>query len=312
MAFSQNPFSVASFGESYEQADVIVTLTSVAATSSFNGANVVVTADADVTPSSVQATGSINDALSITGDALLTLSGAQGTGSIGAPTIIEGVGVTASLTGTSSTGNIGDPNVKAEAVADNLSGVSATGTVNSAVTIEAKAVVTPASATATGTINPPEISCDASFVIVGVEAEAITDDPDVIGDEVVVDADATATVQGLVSTFSIANVAITISADVELPSILGTLTLGQETVNTVQFDYQAVKDNYGRNRTVYIKELTDNTTRVVSVNEVPNNIVYVEAYPSEARTVYVLEPQNRTVYVEEQPSNFRTVYAQAA
>ena len=37
MAFSQNPFSVASFGESYEQADLTVVLTGVQGTTGING-----------------------------------------------------------------------------------------------------------------------------------------------------------------------------------------------------------------------------------------------------------------------------------
>ena len=59
MAYSTNPFSVATFGESYEQADIAVTLTGVAGTGVINGAGVDVSSRTNVDLTGTQGDGAI-------------------------------------------------------------------------------------------------------------------------------------------------------------------------------------------------------------------------------------------------------------
>lgn len=312
MAFSQNPFSVASFGESYEQADLTVVLTGVQGTTGINGDGFDVRSIVSVFVEGLQANGSIDD-VTVEAKAVFTLDSVSATGTIDSPTIVEGTGVVFTTASVTATGSVNDDlNIVAKAVVIPES-VESTGTIDEP-TIIAKAVVVPSSVDATGSIDDLTIVAKAVVIPEGVEAEAITDDPAVDGDEIVIDADAFVdlTDKGVSATVSADDVIVIAPADVVPLGVVGTFTVGDETVNTVRFDYEAVKENYSRLRTAYIKEITDNTTRTASVNEEPNNIVYVKEQTSAARTAYVPEATSRTVYIEAQPSNYRTVFAQAA
>ena len=99
------------------------------------------------------------------------------------------------------------------------------------------------------------------------------------GDEVVIDADANITLDGVGGTTALNTVIIDCQAVVLPVGLQGTFTVGDETVITVQFDYEAIKEDYSRLRTQYLREFTSNT---------------------------------RTVYVQEQTSQNRTAYVQAA
>jgi len=223
MAFSQNPFSVASFGESYEQADLTVTLTGVQGTTTVNGDGVDARSIVTVPLTGVQADGSIDD-VTVEAKAVFTLDSVSATGTIDSPTIVEGTGVV--FTSAS---------------------VSATGSVNDDLNIIAKAVVVP---------------------------------------------------DGTQSTFTLANptiVEVIAPADVPIVGVIGTFTVGEETVTAVQFDYEAVKENYSRHRTQYIEAPANKITAKSSVKEMPRAI-YV-ATTSETRTVYVAAGESRTVYI---------------
>lgn len=235
MAFSQNPFSVASFGESYEQADASVTL------------------------SGVSATGSTND-VTVIADALVVIDGVQATGAI-------------------------DTNV----------------------VVAASCVVIPTSVAATASTNSVTVTGTALFTIDSVDATGSVNDVTVSAD-----ANAILTNDGVSATITVNGSGITFSLDcaITADSVSATLTLGTITVNTVQFDYLSLKENYSRNRTVYIKELTSNVNNFAYVQEEPR-VVYVGSISS-GRTVYVEEGKVRTVYIEEQPSENRVAYAQAA
>ncbi len=75
------------------------------------------------------------------------------------------------------------------------------------------------------------------------------------------------------------------SASVTLDDVSATISVGDLTIAIVSFDYEAVKENYNRLRTVYIKEITDNVTRTVYVLSLKHIVVYIEPQPSNERTV---------------------------
>jgi hypothetical protein len=68
-------------------------------------------------------------------------------------------------------------------------------------------------------------------------------------------------------------------------NVLGTFSTGNITVTTVQFDYEAIKENYSRLRTEYISATTFRSrTTLVSESS------------SQLRTVYIESQRERTAY----------------
>jgi len=97
------------------------------------------------------------------------------------------------------------------------------------------------------------------------------------------------------ATSAVNTVTVIAPANLTLTSILATFTVGDETITAVQFDYEAVKENYSRHRTQYIEAPANKITAKSSVKEMPRAI-YV-ATTSETRTVYVAAGESRTVYI---------------
>ena len=264
MAYSTNPFSVATFGESYEQADIAVVLTGVAGT------------------------GAIDTGVDVSSRTNVDLTGTQGDGAIGAPTpqaeavltsaSVAATGTANTVTATGGTGVVFTP-----------SSVSATGATNT-VTIVAKAVVVPTGVEGdiitddplvsgdeiivdaeavfsvtgiggTGAVNTVTVISQAVVVPTGVEGDIITDSIFVDGDEIVVDADANVSLSGKgVSGTTAFNTVTTDCQAVVLPvGLQGTFTVGDETIDAVQFDYESIKNDYSRTRTVYIAAASSNT-----------------------------------------------------
>jgi hypothetical protein len=91
---------------------------------------------------------------------------------------------------------------------------------------------------------------------VGFGLQIITDSLLVEGDEVVIDADANISLAGKGVSATTANNTVTLDCKaVVIPTgVQGTFTVGDETIDAVQFDYEAVKENYSRDRTAYIGE----------------------------------------------------------
>ena len=91
---------------------------------------------------------------------------------------------------------------------------------------------------------------------VGFGLEIITDSLLVDGDEVVVESDANISLAGKGVSATTANNTVTLDCKaVVLPvGVQGTFTVGDETIDAVQFDYETVKENYSRDRTAYIGE----------------------------------------------------------
>lgn len=334
MAFSQNPFSVASFGESYEQADVTITVTGFAATLSI--ADVTVTASATVVPTAVEATGSIDD-VSVTGTALFSITGVQGTGEVDTNSVVI-----------------------ADALTVITDSFEATVTVDPNSVVTAGATVVPTAVEATGEINDAlTITGTALFSIVGVEAEAITDDPAVSGDEVTVDADAlvvisdsfeaTLSLNGNVTVTGTAvvvpdaveatgvaddNVTITGTALFDIGGVEGTVqfngdnvnvianadvdltgqsVLGTTTVNTVTVTAGATVISSSVSATSNTNDVTVLTTRFdyAALKELYSRVrtAYIkELTDNTTRTVFVGEIADSVVYIEPQPSKARTVY----
>ena len=210
MAYSTNPFSVAAFGESYEQADASFTLTGVAGTGVIGTPDVSSRTNVDLT--GVQANGAAGSATAAAG-AVVVPSAVTATGAAGAITVDGGVGTTPTITMTTAfTASLGS------------------------ITVDAGFGPT---------IQP-----------VGFGLQAITDSPLVIGDEVIVESDANISLagKGVGGTGAVNTVTLDCKAVVLPVGVQGTFTVGNETINTVQFDYESIKANYSRDRTAYIGE----------------------------------------------------------
>jgi len=210
MAYSTNPFSVATFGESYEQADASFSLTGVAGTGAIGTPDISSRTNVDLT--GVQANGAAGSATAAA-EAVVVPSAVTATGAAGAITVDGGVGTTPTITMTT-------------AFTASLGGITV-------------------SAGTGPTIQP-----------VGFGLEIITDSLLVDGDEVVVESDANISLagKGVGGTLSGNTVTLDCKAVVLPVGVQGTFTVGDETINTVQFDYEAIKTNYSRDRTAYIGE----------------------------------------------------------
>ena len=210
MAYSTNPFSVAAFGESYEQADASFTLTGVAGTGAIGTPDV--SSRTNINLTGVQANGAAGSATAAAG-AVVVPSAVTATGAAGAITVDGGVGTTPTITMTTAfTASLGS------------------------ITVDAGFGPT---------IQP-----------VGFGLQAITDSPLVTGDEVIVESDANISLAGKGVSATTANNTVTLDCKaVVIPTgVQGTFTVGDETINTVQFDYESIKTNYSRDRTAYIGE----------------------------------------------------------
>ncbi|UAW59224.1 hypothetical protein CRP603_gp57 [Roseobacter phage CRP-603] len=210
MAYSTNPFSVATFGESYEQADASFTLTGVAGTGAIGTPDISSRTNIDLT--GVQANGAAGSATAAA-EAVVVPLAVTATGAAGAITVDGGVGTTPTITMTTAfTASLGSITV---------------------------------SAGFGPTIQP-----------VGFGLQAITDSPLVTGDEVIVESDANISLagKGVGGTGAVNTVTLDCKAVVLPVGVQGTFTVGDETINTVQFDYEAIKTNYSRDRTAYIGE----------------------------------------------------------
>jgi hypothetical protein len=210
MAYSTNPFSVATFGESYEQADASFSLTGVAGTGAIGTPDISSRTNVDLT--GVQANGAAGSATAAA-EAVVVPSAVTATGAAGAITVDGGVGTTPTITMTTAfTASLGSITVSA--------------------------------------------GFGPTILPVGFGLEIITDSLLVDGDEVVVESDANISLagKGVGGTVSGNTVTLDCQAVVLPVGVQGTFTVGDETIDAVQFDYEAVKENYSRDRTAYIGE----------------------------------------------------------
>lgn len=210
MAYSTNPFSVATFGESYEQANASFVLTGVVGTGAVGDPDI--SSRTTVIIAGVQANGAAGSATAAAG-AVVVPSAVTATGAAGAITVDGGVGTTPTITmATAFTASLGS------------------------ITVDAGFGPT---------IQP-----------VGFGLQIITDSLLVEGDEVVVESDANISLAGKgVGGTLLGNTVTPDCQAVVLPSgVQGTFTVGDETIDAIQFDYESIKENYSRDRTAYIGE----------------------------------------------------------
>ena len=216
MAYSTNPFSVAAFGESYEQADASFALTGVAGTGII-GTGTDVSSRTNVDLTGVQANGAAGSATAAAG-AVVVPSAVTATGAAGAITVDGGIGTTPTITMTTAfTASLGSITVSA--------------------------------------------GFGPTIATTGFGLQIITDSPLVTGDEVIVESDANISLagKGVGGTLSGNTVTLDCKAVVLPVGVQGTFTVGDETVTTVQFDYESIKADYNRQRTVYIGSASSRT-----------------------------------------------------
>jgi len=259
MAYSTNPFSVATFGESYEQASPTVLLTGVVGTGAVDTA-VDVSSRTNVNLVGTQGDGAIG-VPTPQAEAVLTPASVSATGTANTVTATGGTGVIFTTNSVSGTGAVDNVTVVAKAV------VAPTGVEADVITddplvsgdeiiIDAEAVFSITGVAGTGAVNTVTVVAKSVVLPVGVEGDIITDSLLVDGDEVVIDADANISLagKGVAGTVSGNTVTLDCKAVVIPTGVQGTFTVGDETVITVQFDYESIKDNYSRDRTAYIGE----------------------------------------------------------
>lgn len=144
-------------------------------------------------------------------------------------------------------------------------GVSATGAAG-AITVDGGVGTTPTITMSTAlTASLGGITVSAGFgptiQPVGFGLQIITDSLLVDGDEVIItsDADVSLDGKGVSGTGAVDTVTLDCKAVVIPTGVQGTFTVGDETINAVQFDYESIKDDYSRQRTVYISAASSNT-----------------------------------------------------
>jgi len=259
MAYSTNPFSVATFGESYEQANASFSLIGVVGTGAIDtGIDVSSRTNVDLT--GTQGDGAIG-APTPQAEAVLTSTSVTATGTANTVTATGGTGVVFTPSSVSATGVIDDVTIVAKAV------VVPTGVEGDILTddplvtgdeiiIDAEATFSVVGVAGTSATNSVTVLAQAVVIPTGVEGDIITDSLLVEGDEVVVESDANISLAGKgVGGTLLGNTVTPDCQAVVLPvGLQGTFTVGDETVNTVQFDYESVKENYSRDRTAYIGE----------------------------------------------------------
>ena len=257
MAYSQNPFSVATFGESYEQANIAVVLTGVAGAGAV-GTGIDVRSIVTVTQEGVQANGAIGTPTP-QAKAVHTPTSISATGTANTVTATGGTGVVFTPSSVSATGATNTVTVIAKAITAIIGVEGDIITDDPLVTgdeivVDAEATFAVTGVAGTSATNSVTVLSQAVVLPVGVEGDIITDSILVEGDEVVIDADANVTLDGVGGTTANNTVTLDCKAVVIPTGVQGTFTVGDETIDAVQFDYEAIKTNYSRDRTAYIGE----------------------------------------------------------
>ena len=263
MAYSTNPFSVATFGESYEQASPTVLLTGVVGTGAVD-TGIDVRSRTNVDLVGTQGDGAIGSPTP-QAEAVLTPASVSATGTANTVTATGGTGVIFTTSSVAGTGAVDDVTVVAKAV------VAPTGVEGDIITddplvsgdeiiIDAEAVFSITGVAGTGAVNTVTVVAKSVVLPVGVEGDIITDSILVDGDEVIIDAEAVFSITGVIGTTAFNTVTLDCKAVVVPTGVQGTFTVGNETIDTVQFDYEAIKDNYSRQRTVYVLAASNGRT----------------------------------------------------
>ena len=92
---------------------------------------------------------------------------------------------------------------------------------------------------------------------------------------------------GVVATGSIGTPILTANADITLASAVGTFTAGTITATGVQFDFEAVKDQFDISRVVYVKAKSTADERTVNVKEEIRLTFVARQSSSDDRTIRI-------------------------
>ncbi len=230
----------------------------------------------EVIPTGVSATGAVQQ---IIPSSVVGLTGVSATGAVSS--LATGqfeVDVTDVLTAVVATGAAGSAGVGI--------GVTPTGVVGNsgltAVSVNIKKVPTGV----VGTSSAGALKLNPTAGLDGVEATG-TAGSILVG--------ASENIESVSATSSIGTISINVKK--LLTSLLGTATLGSITSTGVIFDFDTVKDLYGRKRIVYVEGFTEQSKerRIYVPNE--NRTVSVEKVGLNRRTIFVPQ-ENRKVYIQ--------------
>jgi hypothetical protein len=167
-------------------------------------------------------------------------------------------------------------------------GVTATGAVGQVGTI-GRAVVVPTGVEATGAVGTTDQIAEAVVVPTGVVGTGEIDDVTLVGLALVLPPSTVGTgVAGIVNAQANADVAVTgntatgsigsvtvFENELQIPiGVAAPLVLGTPVVVNLSFDYEAVKDQYDKRRTVYVKPRATSDTRIIYVPAI-NRVVYI-------------------------------------
>jgi hypothetical protein len=262
MAYSTNPFSVATFGESYEQASPTVLLTGVVGTGAIDS-GIDVSSRTNVDLTGTQGDGAIG-APTPQAEAVLTSASVSATGTANTVTASGGTGVVFTANSVSATGAVDTVTVVAKAVTV-LTGVEGDIVTDDPlvtgdeIVVDAEATFAVTGVGGAGATNSVTIIAQSIIVPTGVTGTIITDSFAVQGDEIIIDADANLVLTGVGGTVAGNTVTTDCKAVVIPTGVQGTFTVGDETIDAVQYDYESIKDNYSRARTVYVSAASSNT-----------------------------------------------------
>ena len=297
--------------------DAAATATGVSATASVGTVEVQVTEIV----TGVSATGAVGT-LTLTNDSKIVPTGVAATGAVQAPSVggLE-IDITEVIaTGVEATGAVnGVAQVNTGA---GLTGVEATGAVNGSLTFSN--TVTPTAVVATGAAGTaqPNLQIAATGVTATVATsegrQNVTETPTGVagtgaaGD---ISPNVGAGLTGVEATGTIASVGVGISEALDsvpatasvgtitvnvtdiIAGTAGTSALGTITTTAVVFDFEAIKEQYGRKRVVYVEKFTDSSKeRRVYVPHEERTVVVGKAASPE-RTVRIPQ-ENRTVYID--------------
>jgi hypothetical protein len=240
--------------------------------------------DANVPVVGVLATGSVNANVTFKLDYKAVVASVQGTGNTSAPTVVAKAFT--SVSGVSSDGVIGTATIVAKAVTL-VTGVEGTAQLG---TPTQKTVnrIPVAGVEATGEVGDLVLVAKAVTDITGVSATGICGTVDAKAYSLYI-------VTGVEATGAVNDVTIAENARPTFDGVEATGFVGTTTVTVTVFNYEAVRDLYAPQRTVYVDRRSTSQDRTVFVTT-ENRTVFVEASQSSNRVIYI-NAQPRVVTV---------------
>ena len=227
----------------------------------------------EVIATGVEATGAVNGVAQVNTGAGLT--GVEATGAVNGSLTFSNTVTPTAVVATGAAGTA-QPNLQ----------IAATGVTATVATSEGRQNVTETPTGVTGTGAAGTISLNVGAGLTGVEATGTIASVGVGISEVLDSAPATASVS-----------TITVNVTDIIAGTAGTSALGTITTTAVVFDFEAIRDLYGRKRVVYVEKFTNSSKeRRVYVPHEERTVVVGKAASPE-RTVRIPQ-ESRTVYID--------------